>query len=223
MRAKVVVVGNEKGGAGKTTVATNLAAIAACNGKEVMLIDADPGQASSALWAGRRSQDHPTLPPVTCVEIRQANQVKAGILSFSSRYDLIVVDTGAVDSPHLRAGAVAGDVLVVPVQSDALDLWALPTIARIYGQSLTMNPRLTARIVLNRLLHHTAAHKPDELREWMRTETPELPSDAITHLIARAAYGKASSDGLAVTELAGRAHDPKATAEMSAVYKEIVG
>src|SRR5690606_4307579 len=53
-RMKTVLVASSKGGVGKTTIATHLAANAALSGQNTVLIDADP-QGSSMRWAGRRS------------------------------------------------------------------------------------------------------------------------------------------------------------------------
>ena len=58
-----VLVLNSKGGAGKTTVATNLASLLALRGS-VLLADLDP-QRSSSTWAGRRSEHLPKLSVIT--------------------------------------------------------------------------------------------------------------------------------------------------------------
>ena len=51
---KTVLVASSKGGAGKTTIATHLAAQSALDGLRTALVDADP-QASSTRWAQKRS------------------------------------------------------------------------------------------------------------------------------------------------------------------------
>ncbi|MFA5731929.1 MAG: ParA family protein [Acidithiobacillus sp.] len=58
-----VLVLNSKGGAGKTTVATNLASLLALRGS-VLLADLDP-QRSSSTWAARRSEHLPKLSVIT--------------------------------------------------------------------------------------------------------------------------------------------------------------
>ena len=52
----IILVGGEKGGTGKTTLATNLAQMRASAGKDVLLIDSDK-QESASSWAGQRHSD----------------------------------------------------------------------------------------------------------------------------------------------------------------------
>ena len=51
----VILIGGEKGGTGKTTLATNLAALRAQSGKDVLLLDTDV-QASASYWAQIRDE-----------------------------------------------------------------------------------------------------------------------------------------------------------------------
>lgn len=222
MTAKIIVVGNEKGGSGKTTLATNLAAMAAANGHDTLLIDADPGQKSSALWAGRRAEGHPNLPEVICVERSDGRTIGKALESLASRYSVLVIDTGAVDSPALRACALIADVLAIPLQPDAVDVWALPTMAHVFERAQQFNPKLRAQIVVNRILHQAIERAPNDLRVWIEAETPSLAGQPFVSLIARAAYGRASGEGLGVFELKGREYDAKAAREITTVYEAII-
>jgi cellulose biosynthesis protein BcsQ len=67
MTGKIILVGNEKGGTGKTTISVNLAGMAALQGLDVLLVDADPGQQSAAKWTARRQEFHPEAKPLNCV------------------------------------------------------------------------------------------------------------------------------------------------------------
>ena len=62
-RMKTVLVASSKGGAGKTTIATHLAAHAALEGRRTALVDADPQQ-SSTRWAERRAELESAVLPV---------------------------------------------------------------------------------------------------------------------------------------------------------------
>ncbi len=215
----VVVIGNEKGGTGKTTCAVNLAAHAAGAGLDVLLVDADPGQQSAARWAAVRRELQPTRPQVRCVSLH-GGHIRAELADFAARYGAVVVDTGASDSAELRAATLVADVLVVPVQADDLDLWALPTMELIYDGARALNPKLRVVLALNRVPHQ-ATHSVDEIRAWMADNTPKLPAADMVTLVGRAAYGRASGMGLGAAEMPKA--DAKATAETAALYKEVFG
>jgi chromosome partitioning protein len=215
----IILVGNEKGGTGKTTLAVNLAAMAAVQGKDVLLVDADPGQQSAAKWAARRREFHPTARPVPCVSIVNARP-EMELLDLAQRYQLVVIDTGAEDSPQLRAAALVATSLVIPVQPEQFDFWTLPTMEAIYERALRENKGLLLNVVLNRIPYQTVDQCMREARAWMHENVPALPDDVLVPIIGRTAYGKASAEGLCVHEMPKR--DPKAASEMQRAYREIV-
>ena len=63
----IVLIGSEKGGTGKSTIACNLAVALALAGRDVVIIDADP-QSSAARWSERRAAQHPDRAAVHCVQ-----------------------------------------------------------------------------------------------------------------------------------------------------------
>lgn len=217
----IIVVGNEKGGTGKTTVAVNLAAMAARQGRDVLLIDCDPGQQSAAKWASLRADMHPDAPPVHCVTLLvtgKRSQFLKQMEDLARRYTDIVVDTGAVDSQELRASMMLASWLVVPVQGEVFDLWTLPTMERLYDLGKRENEALDSIIVLNRIPHQLRGQSPGETESWIADNAPSLPRRVIP-VVGRTAYGKASAEGLGIWEMPKR--DPKAATEMQRLYREV--
>lgn len=62
----IILIGGEKGGTGKTTLAVNLAALRALQGRDVLLIDTDV-QASTSYWAQSRDEAQ-TRPRIACIQ-----------------------------------------------------------------------------------------------------------------------------------------------------------
>src|SRR5438093_9053329 len=83
----IISVVNQKGGTGKTTVATNLAACFAGTGREVLVIDADP-QRSALDWRADRPADQPQVQAVGL----PARNLHQEIEPFRRKYDVILID-----------------------------------------------------------------------------------------------------------------------------------
>ena len=64
----ILTVGGIKGGSGKTTVATNLACIAATQNADILLVDADDQETASDFTAVRK-EDYPDAPRYTCTKL----------------------------------------------------------------------------------------------------------------------------------------------------------
>lgn len=217
--ARTIVVGNEKGGCGKTTLAVNLAALAAEAGLDTLLVDADPGQQSAVRWATRRRDAHPEAPRVHCVSLTARN-IRPDLDDLARRYQVIIVDTGAEDSPQLRAAATVADALLVPVQPDPFDLWTLPTMAALYERAHGLNDKLSLSLALNRIPFQLAHAAGAEVRAWIAENVPALNQTGIAELVGRQAYARATGEGLGVTEVTRR--DPRATTEILNLYKMVI-
>jgi chromosome partitioning protein len=218
MAGRIIVVGNEKGGTGKTTLAVNLAGMAALQGVDVLLVDADPGQQSSAKWVARRRDFHPEAAKVSCI-VLTGKTLDIELQDLAHRYGLIIVDTGAVDSVELRAAATVANLLVVPVQPEQFDFWTLPTMESLYEKARRFNSKLEAKIVLNRCPYQTVEQCMTDADTFLSEHVPGLPRDLVP-VVGRTAFGKANAEGLAIHEYPKR--DPKAASEMQRLYREII-
>lgn len=215
----IVVIGNEKGGTGKTTIAVNLAAMAVSAKIDTLLVDSDPGQESAYAWASRRHEAHPDAAPIKCV-VLTGRHIAGELKDLATRYRLVIVDTGASDSPELRAAATVARKIVVPLQPESIDLWALPTVGRIIADASVSNRRLKVVIAVNRIPHQQATTATTTVMEWILANVPTMPATTVLPLIGRAAYGRATGEGLGVAEVSKP--NTKAVEEMTHLYNAVM-
>ncbi len=118
--AVVITIAQQKGGAGKTMLAANLA-VALAGSRRVAVLDTDP-QRSLTRWHALRSA-HPALAAVGFAEV--SGWRLQGVLDQMRReHDVLVVDSPPhLDTDSRRVVRVA-DLVLVPVQPSAPDLWA---------------------------------------------------------------------------------------------------
>ena len=120
---KTVLVASSKGGVGKTTVATHLAAQTALDGLRTVLVDADP-QGSSTRWAERRADLESAVLPVDGSRRSWQKHVPEDA-------QRLVIDAPAGSSADsLEAFLEVADALVVPVLPSTLDIDATVPFGR---------------------------------------------------------------------------------------------
>lgn len=132
----VIVIGNEKGGAGKTTVSMHIIASLLAAGKSVGAMDLDIRQRSLSnyiehrrTWLGRRDlpmPDQVVLEPTTggSLEERQKAESNAFVQALGqlrSRNDYVVIDCPGSDSYYSRLGHAAADTLITPMNESFVD------------------------------------------------------------------------------------------------------
>jgi chromosome partitioning protein len=118
-----IVVLNPKGGSGKTTIATNLAARYASAGKHPVLMDLDQ-QGSSARWLKKRPREMPPIHGIAAFE-RSATMTRSYQLRIPPDSEIVIVDTPAALDPQRIPEITRGaDAVLVPVMPSEIDIHA---------------------------------------------------------------------------------------------------
>ncbi|MCZ4283138.1 AAA family ATPase [Kiloniella laminariae] len=210
---KVVVVGSNKGGSGKTTTATNLAVALASLGRDVCLVDADPQRSSSRWNADREEAGH--LPALTVLE--KTGNLQSALSSLRDRFDFVIVDVPGRNSRELITGAAVADVLLAPHQASQLDLDTLEELQEQIQKITDLNPKLITYVY-----HAMASTNPSvidaERRDFISfvSSFPEFkPLNAVGY--HRKIYRDAIPQGVSVVEL----DNQKASDEIKTLLQEI--
>lgn len=143
----IVALLNQKGGTGKTTLAVHLAGELALQGNRVLLVDADP-QASALDWAETRSRNgHVRLFGVVGLPRETLHRE---IPDLARSVDHVVIDGPPRVTALVRSAMLASDLVLVPVQPSAYDVWASQAVLELVREAQVYKPNLKALFVVNR-------------------------------------------------------------------------
>jgi chromosome partitioning protein len=145
MAGVVITIAQQKGGAGKTTLAAHLALAWAGQGKRVALVDIDP-QGSLGAWhqvreaalgAGKTGLDFAAI-----TGWRTAAEVERR----ARDHDIVLIDSPPHAETEARLAVRAAGLILVPVQPSPMDVWATkPTL------DLAKAEKVPVLLVLNRV------------------------------------------------------------------------
>ena len=202
----IALVGN-KGGAGKTTLAVNLAAGLARQ-QSVAVIDADP-QGSALQW--RAIAGDASAPPVAAAEA----DLQQHALKLLRDYRTVVIDCPpSVHAPQTGAVLGFGDLALIPVQPSPMDLWANVHIEKSIDDAHKVNPSLRILLVINQLEPRTT------LSRLVRDALSEIAFPvADTAVRRRAIYRASALQGKSVFDMGRRGAD--AAAEIDQLIQEV--
>ena len=185
----VVAVLNQKGGSGKTTIATHLARAWQLSGKDVLLIDSDP-QGSARDWASVR-EDHP-LPVVGIDRPTIDRDLKSVV-----RKDVVVID-GAPQAADLAISAIkAASFILIPVQPSPYDIWATSDLVDLVKQRMELvDGKLKAAFVVSRAIKGTKIS--GEISEALKGYQLPILNTVITQ---RVIYPSSAASGTTVLDV----------------------
>jgi len=148
----IIALLNQKGGVGKSTLATHIAGELAMQGQAVILLDADP-QGSSLDWTQRRSQQG--LPRLFSAVGLARETLHQEAPELARRCDHIVIDGPPRIAALARSALLAADCVLIPVQPSPYDLWASAEMVALIREAQVFRPALRAAFVINRRVSTT--------------------------------------------------------------------
>ncbi len=125
-RVPTLVIGNVKGGVGKSLLATCLSVAFAELGRKVFLIDADIGQNTTQEWIERRERGRVAGGKCTLADIGKTIAAAA-----NKSADMVIVDLGGRDDAALKSVLELAHLVLIPAQPSMPDLQATNRFIRI--------------------------------------------------------------------------------------------
>jgi len=206
----IIVVSNQKGGVGKSTIALNIA-VQMQEHKSVQLIDLDIQRTLS--FANEMRKVHGKELDV--VQVENERQLKK-IIKYDNDEQLLLIDSGGFDSDLNRLAIREADLIITPASDKTFDLMALKRYEMVLEQlNRSSRKEIKSYVVLNNISPMTK--KFDEVNEFITESSNFKLFNAV--LRQRVDFSRSSGEGLGISEYAknSKAHD-----EMSAFTNEIL-
>lgn len=209
----IILVGNLKGGTGKSTIAFNLAVWSAYQQKRTLLVDADPQHTTSDLITLRREEGHqPMIYSVVAEERRLGEELS----KIETIFENILVDIAAGDRESFRAALKVADRLLIPLLPGQADVWALHNVMELIAAARVEKPTLQVIAVINRADTNSQVRETQETEEALRQIGLPISKVQIGN---RVTFRRSLTEGLGVMEWEPRS---RAAKEMEILAQEVL-
>jgi chromosome partitioning protein len=183
-----ILVTNAKGGCGKSTIATNLAAYFASEGYDTVLADYDPQQ-SALGWLEERPESYPAITGIAGYD--------TGLKSLPRNADYLIIDSAAgTHGKNLTELVRRAESIIVPVLPSPIDIKAAHRfVDELLGTHKVADRKARVAVVANRVRDNTLIF--DELDEYLDS----LKAPYVATLREAQNYIRAYQRGLGIHEL----------------------
>lgn len=210
MAARVVSFLCEKGGAGKSTGATNFASYLSRQGKRVLIVDHDP-QASASIWSGfTHDNDGPGEIAVIVMK-----QLQRDLRSISHAFDYVLIDGQPITDKVTADAIKVSELVIIPVRPSGFDVWSgINTAALVRERQELTDGSPKARILVSQAIVGTVIAR--DIAESLESYKLPIMTER-THI--RVAYTEAASVGKSAMDLP---KNHEARVEMEKIAREIL-
>jgi chromosome partitioning protein len=241
---KVLVVNNQKGGVGKSTIAVHLAWYFAELGQRVLFVDLDPqrnGTSTLEAHAGvlpasalflDTVQIEPLSEPsirvvpgdaklqgINDVEARVINRYKANLIAAAGGFDVAVIDTPPTFSVRNLAALIGAHYVLAPIDLDEYAIDGIEALLRnVTGVKQRFNPELIFLGLMPNRLQATSPRQRTNLETLVRNVGPRYLFDGV--IPQRSAFGEALSEKKPVWALT-KTSAREAGREIRAVFAKV--
>lgn len=219
----IISVVNEKGGAGKTTIALFLACKFAEEGKDVLLIDADPQNSTDAFLRAREDSTNNSLFSAVS---KRGKTLRTDILNLAPKFDIVIVDVGGRDNFELRTSVLVSDITIIPTRPSQFDVDSLVHMLQFIPECQMLNEKLQTLIVGNLIsTNHALKEELNDLKTFVTDYCKDMELEKIymlnSDLKDRVAFKNAPRLGQSLSEHCKTTD--KALIEFNAFFKELQG
>lgn len=208
----ILLIGSQKGGCAKSTLATNISVqLKKLGKKSVILIDAD-AQKTTSTWANDREELN--VEEISAIE--KTGNIKKTILEINEKYEYVIIDTAGHDSKELRTGLLAADIFITPFAASQAELDTLPKLWETVEEAMDFNEKLKVFGIFSRVNTNPSVKSVEEAKEFLI----DLPKLQILKSMTfnRKIYEDALTEGLGVVEMDNK----KAKSEIESIVKELL-
>jgi chromosome partitioning protein len=209
----IVVFAGRKGGCGKTTGATNLAAWLASEGHQVALLDSDPERQALTWHTLRAGRDD-----VAAIHAEHVTgDVRRTIISLAAEYEWVVVDTPGLDSVETKRAIAVATVTLYPFKTSIYDLKALSLADMLAEEIQAVRP---AAVALAYASETDSGRSGEVDRAGARAALAGCRALKLmdAHTSGRKSYRQSANSGLGVCQWP----DAKASAEFDLLAQEVM-
>ncbi|CBJ48214.1 ParA family plasmid-partitioning AAA ATPase [Erwinia amylovora] len=206
----IIVLGSQKGGVGKSTLAVSIASYLMSRKKRVIIIDADD-QKSVLTWYNNRPETLPHIPVAGAT-----GNIKAMLKEHAASYDYVIADCAGRDSAEMRSGLMAADVFLSPLRPSQMDLDVVPHTCKVFTDAKDFNENVRGYLVLNMTPTNMFVNEANQAAEVLE-DYPEMKL-AESRVCERKAHRDAWAESMTIFETG----NTKAQEEIERLVRETI-